>query len=62
MITKFKYERKNEKDSGRSSKMKPSCKWPIGTIHADIIGFQPKGRQMDPGRWLVSLFLWYVKV
>ena len=28
-ITKFKYERKNEKDSGRSSKMKPSCKWPI---------------------------------
>ena len=29
-ITKFKYERKNEKDSGRSSKMKPQCKWPIG--------------------------------
>ena len=28
-ITKFKYERKNEKDSGRSSKMTPSCKWPI---------------------------------
>ena len=26
---KFKYERKNEKDSGRSSKMIPSCKWPI---------------------------------
>ena len=28
-ITKFKYERKNEKDSGRSSKTTPSCKWPI---------------------------------
>ena len=28
-ITKFKYERKNEKDSGRSSKMMPSCKWPM---------------------------------
>ena len=29
-ITKFKYEKKNGKDSGRSSKMTPSCKWPIG--------------------------------
>ena len=28
-ITKFKYDRKNEKDSGRSSKMTPSCKWPV---------------------------------
>ena len=28
-ITKFEYERKNEKDSGRISKMTPSCKWPI---------------------------------
>ena len=28
-ITKFKYERKNVKDSGRISKMTPSCKWPI---------------------------------
>ena len=28
-ITKFKYEKKNEKYSGRSSKMTPSCKWPI---------------------------------
>ena len=27
--TKFKYEKKNEKNSGRSSKMRPSCKWPI---------------------------------
>ena len=27
-ITKFKYEKKNEKGSGRS-KMTPSCKWPI---------------------------------
>ena len=25
-ITKFKYEKKNEKDSGRSGKMTPSCK------------------------------------
>ena len=26
---KFKYEKKNEKNSGRNSKMTPSCKWPI---------------------------------
>ena len=26
----LKYERKTEKDSGRSSKMTSSCKWPIG--------------------------------
>ena len=31
-ITKFKYERKNEKDSCRSSKMTPSCKWPIAQV------------------------------
>ena len=30
-ITKFKYERRNGKDSGRSSKMTPSCKWPIAS-------------------------------
>ena len=29
MITKFKCERKNEQDSGRSSKMTPPCKWSI---------------------------------
>ena len=28
-ITKLKYERKNVKDSGSSSKTTPSCKWPI---------------------------------
>ena len=28
-ITKLKYKRKNEKESG--SKMTPSCKWPIVT-------------------------------
>ena len=28
-ITKFKYGRQNEKDSGHSSKMTLSCKWPI---------------------------------
>ena len=28
-MTKFKCERKNKKNSGRSSKMTPSCKWPI---------------------------------
>ena len=27
--TKFTYGMKNEKHSGRSSKMTPSCKWPI---------------------------------
>ena len=29
VISKFKYEKKNEKGSGLSSKMTPSCKWPI---------------------------------
>ena len=28
-VTKFKYERKNDKDSGRRSKMTPSCEWPF---------------------------------
>ena len=28
-ITKFKYERKNKKDSGRTSKMTQSCKWSV---------------------------------
>ena len=28
-ITKFKCEMKNEKNPGRSSKITPSCKWPI---------------------------------
>ena len=28
-VTKFKYERKNEKDFSRTSEMTPSCKWPI---------------------------------
>ena len=31
-ITEFKYERKNEKDSGHGTKMMPSCKWPIGHL------------------------------
>ena len=30
-ITKFKYERKNEKDFVRISKITPSCKWPIAS-------------------------------
>ena len=36
-ITKFKCERKNEKNSGRSSKMTPSCKWPVLTVHLFLI-------------------------
>ena len=32
-ITEFKCERKNEKNSDRSSKRTPSCKWPIGVIY-----------------------------
>ena len=31
--TKFKYEKKTQKNSGRSSKMTPSCKWPILTLN-----------------------------
>ena len=38
-ITKFKYEKKNEKDSGRSSKMTPSCKWPILKFWMHILWF-----------------------
>ena len=30
--TKVKYEKKTEKNSGRSSKMTPSCKWPIRSM------------------------------
>ena len=37
-ITKFKYERKNEKDSGRSSKITPSCKWPITCLQILLRG------------------------
>ena len=33
---RFKYEGKNEKDSGRSSKMTPSCKWPIRESYANL--------------------------
>ena len=33
-ITKFKFERRNEKNCGHSSKMTPSCKWPIA---ADVL-------------------------
>jgi len=36
-ITRFKSERKNVRDSGRNSKMTPSCKWPIdGTEKPNI--------------------------
>ena len=31
-ITKFKYEKKNEKSSGHISKMTPSYKWPIDLL------------------------------
>ena len=36
-ITKFEYERKNKKNSGHSSKMMPSCKWPINTQSSDHV-------------------------
>ena len=41
-ITKFKYEKKNEKDSGRSGKMKPSCKWPIRVHVASSLCFKAR--------------------
>ena len=41
-ITKFKYEKKNEKDSGRSSKMTPSCKWPIRVHVASSLCFKAR--------------------
>ena len=34
-ITKFKYEKKNEKDSGHSCKMMPSCKLPIACFQSE---------------------------
>ena len=36
--TKFKYERRNENDSGRSSKITPSCKWPITCLQILLRG------------------------
>ena len=41
-ITKFKCEKKNEKDSGRSSKMTPSCKWPIRVHVASSLCFKAR--------------------
>ena len=41
--TSLGYERKNKKDSGRSSKMTPSCKWPacydhlVSIIHDSLL-------------------------
>ena len=37
-ITKFKYERRNKKGSGRSSKITPSCKWPIACLQILLRG------------------------
>ena len=37
-ITKFKYEGRNEKDSGRRSKITPSCKWPITCLQILLRG------------------------
>ena len=37
-ITKFKYERRNKKDSGRSNKITPSCKWPIACLQILLRG------------------------
>ena len=36
--TKLKYEKKNEKNSARSSKMTPSCKWPIELYYINTRG------------------------
>ena len=33
--TKFKYEKKNKKDSSHSSTMMPSFKWPIACFQSD---------------------------
>ena len=37
IISKFKYERKNEMNSGPSSKKTSSCKWPINFFSPDYI-------------------------
>ena len=39
-MNKFKYERKNEKDSGRNNKITPSCKWIIlyGNVYLASFG------------------------
>ena len=47
-ITKFKYERKNEQDSGRSSKMTPSCR--------------PIAKYFIPFRLLVSFIFTFTRV
>ena len=53
-LPKFKYQRKKEEDSGRTSKMTPSCKWPLvvqqvlcssgsrDLSHAKIMGYNLK--------------------
>ena len=61
-ITKFKYERKNEKDSGRSSKMTPYCKWPIARIRKtycsmNVIYFL---RSIFKNKTTVSIFKQYL--
>ena len=55
-ITKFKYERKNEMDFGRSSKMTPSCKWRFGQylIGTSPIKFVPETRNTTAMSTLMS--------
>ena len=55
----FKNERKNVKDSGRSSKMTPSSKWPISERRTEMAGWVSECRSMGRGvrrqRLLLSL-------
>ena len=54
-ITEFKYGRKNEKDSGRSSKVTPSCKWPIDNNEYTVGVFLNLVKAFDTVQCSISL-------
>ena len=55
-INEFKYERKNEKDSGHGSKMTPSCKWTIVFGNSDCLDHLTisKKSEIGNGRYVLS--------
>ena len=66
-ITKFEYEKKNEKGSGRNSKMTPLCKWPIGYCISTCISIRSvasnsRKKALSPWSNLHMVFLRYFKV
>ena len=54
--TKFKYEKKTQKNSGRSSKMTPSCKWTI-ILHSHKLKMSRKQRNVLPNKFFLPFFM-----